>query len=72
MMDRLITRFSCGVVTEMEKPNVQLCVDIQKRKIKRDGLHIPENVISYIAENANGSVREIQGIINSLMAYSIT
>ncbi len=72
MMDRLITRFSCGVVAEMEKPNVQLCVDILKRKIQRDGLHIPENVISYIAENANGSVREIQGIINSLMAYSIT
>lgn len=72
MMDRLITRFSCGVVAEMEKPNVQLCVDILKRKIQRDGLHIPENVITYIAENANGSVREIQGIINSLMAYSIT
>ena len=72
MMDRLITRFSCGVLAEMEKPNVQLCVDILKRKIQRDGLHIPENVITYIAENANGSVREIQGIINSLMAYSIT
>lgn len=72
MMDRLITRFSCGVVAEMEKPNVQLCVDILKRKIQRDGLHIPEPVIQYIAENANGSVREIQGIINSVMAYSIT
>lgn len=72
MMDRLVTRFSCGVVAEMEKPNVQLCVDILKRKIQRDGLHIPEDVIAYIAENANGSVREIQGIINSLMAYSIT
>ncbi len=72
MMDRLITRFSCGVVAEMEKPNVQLCVDILKRKIQRDGLHIPDSVIKYIAENANGSVREIQGIINSLMAYSIT
>lgn len=72
MMDRLITRFSCGVVAEMEKPNVQLCVDILRRKIQRDGLHIPEPVITYIAENANGSVREIQGIINSLMAYSIT
>ena len=72
MMDRLITRFSCGVLAEMEKPNVQLCVDILKRKIQRDGLHISEPVIRYIAENVNGSIREIQGIINSLMAYSIT
>ena len=68
MMDRLITRFSCGVLAEMEKPNVQLCVDILKRKIQRDGLHISEPVIRYIAENVNGSIREIQGII----AYSIT
>ena len=72
MMDRLITRFSCGVLAEMEKPNVQLCLDILKRKIQRDGLHISEPVIKYIAENVNGSIREIQGIINSLMAYSIT
>ena len=72
MMDRIITRFSCGVLAEMEKPNVQLCVDILKRKIQRDGLHISEPVIRYIAENVNGSIREIQGIINSLMAYSIT
>ena len=71
MMDRLITRFSGGMVAEMLKPNVQLCVDILKKKIKRDGLNIPGPVITYIAENVNGSIREIQGIINSLIAYSI-
>ena len=68
MMDRLITRFSCGVLAEMEKPNVQLCVDILKRKIQRDGLHISEPVIRYIAENVNGSIREIQGIIKELQS----
>lgn len=71
MMDRLITRFSCGLVAELEKPNVQLCIDILNRKIARDGLHVPEEVVRYIAENANGSVRDLQGVINSLMAYSI-
>lgn len=69
--DRLITRFSCGLVAEMEKPNVQLCIDILKRKIARDGLTVPHDVIQYIAENANGSIRDLEGIINSLMAYSI-
>jgi chromosomal replication initiator protein len=59
------------MVAEMLKPNVQLCVDILKQKIKRDGLNIPGPVITYIAENVNGSIREIQGIINSLIAYSI-
>lgn len=71
MMDRLITRFSCGLVAELEKPNIQLCIDILHRKIARDGLTVPEDVVHYIAENANGSVRDLQGVINSLMAYSI-
>lgn len=68
---RLLTRFSCGLVAEMEKPNTQLCVDILRRKIARDGLSIPMDVVQYIAENANGSVRDLEGIINSLMAYSV-
>ena len=55
----------------MEKPNVELCVDILKNKCRRDGLKIPEDVIRYIAETARGSVRDLQGVINSLMAYSI-
>lgn len=69
--ERLLTRFSCGLVAEMEKPNVQLCVDILRRKIARDGLVVPNDVVQYIAENANGSVRDLEGVINSLMAYSV-
>ena len=71
MKDRLLTRFSCGLIAEMEKPNVELCVDILKNKCRRDGLKIPEDVIRYIAETARGSVRDLQGVINSLLAYSV-
>ena len=71
MKDRLLTRFSCGLIAEMEKPNVELCVDILKNKCRRDGLKIPEDVIRYIAETASGSVRDLQGVINSLLAYSV-
>ena len=71
MKDRLLTRFACGLIAELEKPNVQLCVDILNAKCRRDGLHIPEEVIRYIAETANGSVRDLEGVVNSLMAYSI-
>ncbi len=71
MPDRLLTRFSCGLIAELEKPNVQLCIDILESKIKRDGLKIPSDVIRFIAETANGSVRDLEGVINSLMAYSV-
>ena len=66
-----LTRFSCGLIAELEKPNVQLCIDILNSKIKRDGLRIPQDVVQFIAETANGSVRDLEGVINSLLAYSI-
>ena len=44
---------------------------ILRNKIKKDGLVIPESVICYIAENVNESVRELEGIVNSLLAQSI-
>ena len=69
--DRLLTRFSCGLIAELEKPNVQLCMDILTMKCRRDGLKIPADVIQYIAETANGSVRDLEGVVNSLMAYAI-
>ena len=69
--DRLLTRFSCGLIAELEKPNVKLCVDILNAKCRRDGLNIPADVIRYVAETANGSVRDLEGVVNSLMAYSI-
>ena len=69
--DRLLTRFACGLIAELEQPNVQLCIDILNAKCRRDGLKIPENVIQYIAETANGSVRDLEGVINSLLAYSV-
>lgn len=71
MNDRLLTRFACGLIAELEKPNEQLCVDILNQKIRRDGLHIPADVVQFIAQTANGSVRDLQGVINSLLAYSV-
>ena len=71
MPERLLTRFACGLIAELEKPDVQLCMAILNNKIKRDGLQIPEEIVQFIAETANGSVRDLEGVINSLLAYSV-
>ena len=71
MPERLLTRFSCGLIAELEKPNEKLCVDILENKIRKDGLKIPRDGGQFISQTANGSVRDLQGVINSLMAYSI-
>jgi len=70
--ERMLTRFSCGLIAELEKPNLQLCLDILNAKCRRDGLKIPADVITFIAQTANGSVRDLEGVINQLLAFSIT
>ena len=71
MEDRLLTRFKWGLVAELEKPDIELRKNILRNKIRQDGLNIPESVICYIAENVNESVRELEGIVNSMLAQSI-
>lgn len=70
MEERLITRFKWGMVAELEKPTLDLRKDILRNKIKRDGLKFPTEVIDFIAENVGDSVRDLEGIVISIMAHS--
>lgn len=69
--DRLLTRFKWGLTAEMEKPNYALRIAILESKIQRDGLHFSMDVIEYIARNATENVRDLEGIVVSLMAHSV-
>lgn len=71
MEDRLITRFKSGLMAEMEKPEETLRRSILHSIVKHDGLNIPDEVVNYISCNVNNSVRELEGIIHSLLAYSV-
>ena len=69
--DRLLTRFKWGLQAEIEKPTKALRASILNAKINQEGLDIPENIVNYIAENIDDSVRDLEGMINSLMAHSV-
>jgi chromosomal replication initiator protein len=69
--DRLLTRFKWGMQAEIEKPTQNLRFNILAAKVEKEGLKIPTNVLKYISENIDDSVRDLEGIINSLMAYSV-
>ena len=71
MEDRLITRFKSGLMAEMEKPEEGLRRSILHSIVKHDGLNIPDDVLDYISSNVSNSVRELEGIIHSLLAYSV-
>lgn len=69
--ERMLTRFKWGMVMEMERPDVVLRHEILNAKIRRDGLKFPREVVAYIAEHVTSNVRDLQGVVNSIMAYSI-
>ena len=71
MNERVLARFGCGLVAELEKPDMQLCIDILKAKCQHDGLEIPDETIEFIAKTASGNVLVLEGVFNSLKAYSI-
>jgi chromosomal replication initiator protein len=70
MEERLLKRFACGLIVELEKPDMQLCKDILNAKCHQSGMIIPSEVIDFIANTINGSVYYLEGVMNSLKVYS--
>lgn len=70
MEDYVVKCFACGLVVEIEKPDLQLCIDILNAMCKQDGLEIPAEVSEYISKAVNGSVCDLEGIENSMIAYA--
>ena len=70
MEEYVVKCFACGLVAEIEKPDQQLCIDILNAMCKQDGLDIPAEVSDYISKAVNGSVCDLEGIANSLIAYA--
>lgn len=71
LVPRLLTRFKWGFIGEIEHPDYELRREILKGKCTKEGLMIEPEVIDYIARNATDNVRDLEGIINSLLAHSI-
>ena len=70
MEERQLKRFVCGLIVELEKPDKQLYIDILNVKCNQSGLKIPSEVIEFIAKTVNGSVYDLEGVLNSLKVYS--
>jgi chromosomal replication initiator protein len=71
MEERLLTRFRWGLAAKLERPDKELRKKILQNRITTDGLSISNDVIEFIAENATENVRDLEGVVVSLMAHSI-
>lgn len=68
--DRLRTRFSMGLQVDISPADYDLKVAIIKKKLKGEDIVINDEVISFIASNLGNDVRQLEGSINRLVAYS--
>ncbi len=60
-----------GATAEITRPEEQLRINTLKAKKKKNQLSIPQDVILYIAQNVTGNVRDLEGVVHSMLAQSI-
>jgi chromosomal replication initiator protein len=70
VQERLLSRFRWGLSADIQQPDYDTKIDILKTKMRNDGLEMPAEVVKYIAYNINTNVRELEGVLISLLAQS--
>ena len=68
--DRLISRFECGLITDIQPPDLETRIAILRKKAQTEKLNIPDEVINFIAEKIPSNIRQLEGALNKLIAYS--
>ena len=69
MMDHIINRFMGGLITDIQPPNLETRMAIQK-KAEIDGLCLPDEVVQFIAGHITSNIRELEGTLIKLIASS--
>jgi len=68
--ERLLSRFSWGLVTDLQAPDLENRTAILYKKLESEGTHLPENVVRYIADIVSTNIRELEGALIRLLAYA--
>lgn len=68
--ERLLSRFSWGLVTDLQAPDMENRMAILYKKLESEGSSLPDNVIRYIADIVSTNIRELEGALIRLLAYS--
>ena len=68
--DRLVSRFEWGLVTDIKPPDLETREAILRKKAEDDDLVLADEVLQFIARNCRSNVRELEGAIIKLLAYS--
>jgi len=68
--ERLLSRFKWGLTADLHMPDFETRVAIIRRKMQSEGIFIPDDVIEYLAYTVDTNVRELEGVLISLIAHA--
>lgn len=71
MEERLLSRFKWGLQAELSAPDYEHRLRILTAKLERDNIQIADEIVRYIARMVNTNVRELEGVVNSLLAQAV-
>lgn len=70
MEERLISRFKWGLSADLQIPDLETRMAILESKMNREGVEIPADVLEFICYNIKNNIRELEGVLVSLIAQS--
>jgi len=71
LQERLVSRFGWGLTTDIQPPDIETRVAILKKKIEREPVGVPDDVIFFIAQLIKTNIRELEGALIRTIAYSL-
>jgi chromosomal replication initiator protein len=68
--DRLVSRFEWGLITDIQQPDYETRLAILRKKVERENIMIPDDVLALIADSVKSNIRELEGSLVKLLVHA--